>query len=400
MLVIGNFFSSSDKSVSRKSAGHDFLAFYTAGTFVRTGRTAEMYDLDAVRAFQRDLAQREGLELPPAVLGPFWNPPFFAWPFAPLSLLPYHSAWAAWFFINLSALACAIALLIRMLPKDWRTRGLVPLLILTSPPFIQAVGHGQNTCISLLLLAAAVTCWRADKTILAGVVTGLLFYKPQLGAILALALILSTGWKPLAGLALTGAMLLATTLLTLPNTLSDYLTRLPDNIAFMQVDHRYMWDRHVTLKAFWRLLIQGYDIGDLTPLTRTLYIASVAALASFLFVTLFKLRHDRQLRDRLIAATIVAMPLLMPFYFDYDLLLLSTAAVLVAKETVDRRIVLTWCALFIVAAFNSMIAAATHVNISVVLLTALAGLLIKAARRNEMMSVEEMFEPAQLRQAA
>ena len=28
-------------------------------------------------------------------------------------------------------------------------------------------------------------------------------------------------------------------------------------------------------------------------------------------------------RDRLIAATIVATPLLMPFYFDYDLLLLS-----------------------------------------------------------------------------
>src|SRR5688500_16669928 len=138
VLVIGNLFSSSDKSVSRKSAGHDFLAFYTAGTFVRTGRTAEMYELNTVSAFQRDLAARERLELPADVLGPFWNPPFFAWLFVPLSMLPYHTAWAVWFFINLTALAAAIALLIRMLPADWRTRGLVPLLILTAPPFIQA----------------------------------------------------------------------------------------------------------------------------------------------------------------------------------------------------------------------------------------------------------------------
>ena len=51
-LAIGNSFVASDKAVSRKSAGHDFLAFYTAGTFVRTGRSAELYDLAAVKTFE------------------------------------------------------------------------------------------------------------------------------------------------------------------------------------------------------------------------------------------------------------------------------------------------------------------------------------------------------------
>jgi hypothetical protein len=400
VLVIGNFFTPADKSVSRKSAGHDFLAFYTGGTFIRTGRSAQLYDLNAIGAFQRDLAKREGLELPDDVLGPFWNPPFFAWVFAPISALPYHTAWLVWFGINLACLAGAIVLMARMVGGDWRIWGLVPLLIITSPPFIQAVGHGQNTCLSLLLLSGTIALWRSQRGILAGMICGLLFYKPQLGAILAVAMIIQMGFKPLVGLALTGIALLLTTILTLPGTLADYLQRLPDNIAYMQVEHRYLWDRHVTFKALWRLLLQGYEIGDLSPLTRTLYIASVALLASFLLVTIWKLRRDVQSRDRLIAATIVAMPLLMPFYFDYDLLLLSAAAVLTAREAVDLKLVWLWVGLFACCAVNSSIAGRTHVNLTVALLTMLSARLIAGAARGVAMSVEERFQPQTVRQAA
>jgi hypothetical protein len=117
-------------------------------------------------------------------------------------------------------------------------------------------------------------------------------------------------------------------------------------------------------------------------------------------VTIWKLRRDVQSRDRLIAATIVAMPLLMPFYFDYDLLLLSAAAVLVARDAVDMKIVWIWIALFICCAINSSIAGRVHLNVSVLLLTALSARLIASAGREKMMSVEEMFEPTTVRQAA
>src|SRR6185436_2392809 len=100
---------------------------------------------------------------------------------------------------------------------------------------------------------------------------GLLFYKPQLGAIVAAALVLQSGWKPLLGLAITGTVLLAITLLTLPHALTDFLHKLPGNVVYMQVEHRYMWDRHVTLKAFWRLMMQGYAIGPMTTLATALY---------------------------------------------------------------------------------------------------------------------------------
>ena len=55
--------------------GLDFIAFYTAGSFVNDGRQHELYDLRAVAAFQHELAHRNGVELGDAT-GPWWNPPF------------------------------------------------------------------------------------------------------------------------------------------------------------------------------------------------------------------------------------------------------------------------------------------------------------------------------------
>src|SRR6185369_7186578 len=94
--------------------GHDFLAFYTAGSFVSEGRTHDLYDLEKVKIFQHDLARHEQLEIGES-FGPFWNPPFYAWVFAPLARLPYRTALLTWEIINVACLFPAILLLARML---------------------------------------------------------------------------------------------------------------------------------------------------------------------------------------------------------------------------------------------------------------------------------------------
>lgn len=405
-----------EKSVTRQMMGHDFLAFYTAGTFVRQGRLDDLYDLPKVAEFQKSVAQQSGLEIEidfeKQKFGPWWNPPFYAWIFAPLSLLSFNQAVALWTLLNVAALTGAVLMLMKMLappgseldaqgrPIDWKTVGLVPFLVILSMPFIQAISHGQNTFISLCILCAVVTCWRYKRAVLAGGLCALLGYKPQLAAVVACVLVFSLGFRALAGLCFVGSGLVLITQLTLPGTLVDYLKLLPINVHYMQVEHAYLWERHATLKGFWRLLLQGRDAGSMHWITAICYFASVLMMGGLMIRAVWS--HVRQWdvddawsmiteqiwRDRLIAATICTAPLLMPFYFDYDLLLLSIPATLLAAESLCRPVdeskwlVRLWIGLYAWLLVNPGLARTTHINVSVILLSMIAVMMIHRATRN------------------
>ncbi len=102
--------------------------------------------------------------------------------------------------------------------------------------------------------------------------------------------------------------------------------------------------------------------------------------------------REKKNHDRLIAATVATMPLLMPFYFDYDLLLLAVPATLYAVdrmrngETNSRAelwLMRSWSVLFFWLFFNPAVAFHSHVNVTVLLLSAVAGQLIWRAGRND-----------------
>ena len=402
-LLLGNVVLTADRGVGRADLGHDFLAFYTAAEFVRDGRAGELYDLDAVAAAERRTAAANGVDFGHE-FGPWWNPPVYALALSPLARLPYRSALAAWWAIAAAAGVGSAWLLGRVIaPRSGRPEGalcsrsksapsgrplrgrgsdagLAALLLLISMPAIQAAGHGQNTFTSLLLLTAVVALWRAGRATAAGLVGGLLFYKPQLAAVLAVVMVLDLGRPALVGLTITGTALLLTTVVTLPGALGDWLHKLPANVRFMQLDRPYLWDRHVTLKAFWRLLLQGKAAGEPWPITTALTTVSVAVVAAGLLWAAVRSRGDAARRDRLIGATVCASPLLMPFYFDYDLLLLAVPAVLYAIDpNRDRRLTAAWAALYVVLYANAPLAAATHVGPGTVLLAVVAAVSIARA---------------------
>jgi hypothetical protein len=426
-LVIGNRFIPQDRAVPLDMLGRDFLPFYTAGTFAREGNFKALYDLDAVKQYEQAVAKVNGLELGES-FGPWWNPPFYAWAFAPLSKLPFTQALATWWTINFLCLLGSIVLLIDMLPKawkpvnrgahsnwtetarDWRTTGLVLLLILTSMPALQAVSHGQNTCTSLLLVCLTITFWRKQKPLLAGLICGLLFYKPQLACVLAMVLVLSTGWRALVGVAFTGCMLLSVTEYSMPGIINTYLQQLPANIRFMQIENAYLWERHVTLKALFRMLLQGREAGEISLLVRMLTFAGSLLFAGYLLRAILaqRKRFDDPWtgetcsirRDRLIAATICISPLLMPFYFDYDLLLLSVPAVLFAGDILTRAeersssekwLTRTWGLMYLWLFFNPAIAGKINVNITTILLSIVASqMVLRAARKPARLSLEDI----------
>jgi hypothetical protein len=437
-VTVGNFVVADHKAVSKRETGHDFLAFYTAGTLARVGQFDLLYDLEAMREIQMSIARDNGLAIG-SDFAPYWNPPIYAWLFAPLSRLPYDAALTLWRSLNLICLAGALVLLVRMLPalvarppstlrpagdplplrftRDWRSWALLPILLVCSMPFIQALGHAQNTFMSLLLLSLLVTAWRKRMPVCAGVCCGLMFYKPQLAVVVALMLVLSLGLRVCLGLGFVAGMVVLLTGFTMPGTGDTYLARLPMNLQAIQLENTYLWERHVTFKAFWRLLFQGRGPGEISGVVSLLSACCTIVLAATLLGAWWRSRscgiddcwtgETRAVgRDRLIAATIASMPLLMPFYFDYDLLLLSVPAVLLAGEVLSKppgaklthpQKLLTgaWVGLYVWLAVNPQVAAASHLNVTVVLLGMVAGLSIARAANRGVRTAILRIEQAQ-----
>ena len=395
---------------TRLTLGEDFVPVYAAGTLVRQGRSAELYAIEPIARIEHRVVAEADLE-PLPVYGPFFNPPFFAAFYAPLSALPYRSAAVVWLGLNLFFLCAAIVLLVRMLPAGcgWTCWGLVPLLVVLPLPFWQAMCHQQNTFLSLLLLSVVVTFWRSAAvysqlrnldSILAGLSAGLLFYKPHLGLALSAVLVLSLGWRAALGLAIAGIALLLFTVVAMPGSLGEYVHRMPGAVAWMQSTLPYNWGRQITPGGFWRLALQGRAIGPTGVPARMLGVLTNVATGCVLAWVAFRIIRKRRPvdSDSLIIATIVSIPLLMPYFMDYDMLLLAIPATLLGGQWVQsqRRLMRAdsiafwaWVALFLAMYVNPALSWYTRVNIAVPLVAFVWALSIRKC-------LSPQVEPARL----
>jgi hypothetical protein len=403
-----------------QAMGGDFLVAYSAGTLACEGRFAELHDPDAVMSRIRAIAAANGLPTGGGNVGPWLNPPFFLWPFMAMTTLPYKVALCLWWAITVACIAGAALLLGRMLqPTEparrllltmdspatrWPVWALVPVLTLISMPAVQTLTHGQSSAVSLLLLALTVTLWRARRAFWAGAVLGMLFYKPQLGMVVAAVMVLDLGRRAFLGLLTTGALLAGLCAIFMREELALYLRHLPTATALMQSEGVFPWHRHATFTAFWRLLLQGRGAGATAPLVAALGAAMSVAMVVPLLMGLARHRRPALLlprgdlaaiatrRDRVIAATVSSMPLVMPYYMDYDLLLLAVPAVLFARELLHARGVPSrgdawarraWVAAFVWLYPSAGFAATFGVNLNVPLLATVAAMLvIRSARRD------------------
>ena len=146
----------------------------------------------------------------------------------------------------------------------------------------------------------------------------------------------------------------------------------------------------------------------------TLWIICEAALLGALLALVVKTRPFANLaprRDRLIAATIIAMPLLMPFYFDYDLLLISVGIVVYAADcrrdsasgaplnAEDRWLFRTFSVLYLLPIIMYLIVGMEHtlrwrIHPIIPLLAAAAGLLIRRGLRTPAKSSAAEMPPS------
>jgi hypothetical protein len=232
--------------------GEDYSHFYVLGRLVLDGETAYLYDPIAQAAYMRTAIPGA----PSAYFVPVYGPQV-ALLFAPLASLPYLASLALWWAATIVVyFVCCFAVL-RACPMLQRRRADVALALLASPALWQLVVHGQNSVLALGALTGGWLSLRTGRSWAAGLLFGVLFYKPQLGLVAAITLLLTGHWKAVAGMAMSAAAQLSAAWLFLGLPVLDaylrMLAALPE-IASLLEPKPYLLH---TFRAFFAMLPIG-----------------------------------------------------------------------------------------------------------------------------------------------
>lgn len=147
----------------------DFTIFWSAGRFALDGNASAAYDLSAGNGF------------------PY--PPTYLLLVMPLALWSFTAAFLAWTGVTLLAY---LASLYAIVP-----RRLTILFGLAWPPVFWNFLGGQNGFLSAALIGGTLVLMES-RPLVAAVLVGLLTYKPQLGLMLPVVLVLTGQWRVIA----------------------------------------------------------------------------------------------------------------------------------------------------------------------------------------------------------
>jgi alpha-1,2-mannosyltransferase len=335
--------------------GTDFSNVYAAGTYVLDGNAAAPFEPARQYAREQVIFGKDT---------PFYGwhyPPFFLGIAALLALMPYMLALALWQGATLGVYLWAIRGIVGSRDALW------PLLALAFPAVFINLGHGHNGFLTAALIAGALTLLDR-RPFLAGILIGLLAYKPQFGMLIPFVLAASGRWRTFAAAAATVA------LLALGVTLAFGIE---------------VWTAFLASTGFTRTVVleQGgtgwYKIQSVFSLVRmwggpvTLAYAAQAAVTLALAASLAWLWRTHAAFPLKAAALLIGTVLATPYSLDYDLMLLAPAIAFVAIDGMNRGFA-PWqktmlAMLWIVPLVTRSVAEATLIPLAVpVMLLALA----------------------------
>jgi alpha-1,2-mannosyltransferase len=311
-LAIVGWIALSDGMVDRngKPIGTDFSSFYAAGSLALEGKAASAYDMAAHYLREQRLF---GADTP--YYGWLYPPNFFLVA-APLALLPYPFALALWQGLTL---VLYLAVSATILAQARREQAVIAKLWLPVAAAFPAVfinlGHGQNGFLSASVFGAALVAL-PYRPVLAGVLFGLLAYKPQCALVVPFALLAAGQWRTILAAAVTVTALSAASLVLfgtdawwtfLASTETSRKLLLEEgNVGFEKLQ-----------SAFAAVRIGGGGVG-------LAYLVQGAVSAATIGGTAW-VWHSVRDRNMKAALLLAATALASPHILDYDLMLLAPA---------------------------------------------------------------------------
>jgi hypothetical protein len=295
--------------------GTDFLGFWTVSWALLHGKAAAIYVPQALA----------GLE---AQIIPQSNPGYVAWQYppvallivAPLALVPYLWSLALW-------VACGLSAYVSSLQRILSNR-LTPLLGMAFPAVWATITHGQTSLIAVPLLTWALILLPKSPAA-AGLLLGLLAFKPQFGLMVPLALAAGGHWRCLGFAASTAAGLILVSIVLFG--MSSWI-----GFAHGLTLTRAILDQELVPYYKMQSVFAGCRLIGV-PLSVAYGLQSLVAICAAVCVAWVWRGDGRQALKN--AALAAAVPLGSPFFLDYDLMILAPAiawTVAVMQETCVR----------------------------------------------------------------
>ena len=163
------------------SLQNDFAGFWSIGHLVLQDRASEAYLPQLALAAQAAHVPEHEVYLP------WFYPPQVFFLFAPLAALPYLPAFFLWIGASLLGLAASLRALAPNIPAVW--------LLLASPGLFWILRFGQTGVLAAALMGGAIYFLARGRPLPAGVLIGLLTFKPHLGLLLPFVLIAGREWR-------------------------------------------------------------------------------------------------------------------------------------------------------------------------------------------------------------
>ena len=374
-LAIAGWIAVSDGLIDRngKPLGTDFSNVYAAGSLTWQGRPAEAYQPALQHAEEQ--AVFGGREVP--FYGWLYPPFFFSVAFLVASL-PYAWGLAIWLAASLAAYLAAMR---AILPRPETL-----LIAAAFPAVFINIGHGQNGFLTAALLGGALH-WLDRRPWLAGVLIGLLAYKPQFGVLIPVALFAGGRWSTIGAAVATIAALLAVSFVTLGGGVWHAFA---DSMTFTQTvvleQGGIGWEKIQSVFSAMRMWGAGVHLA---------YAVQIA-LALMLAASLAWLWQSNAAFELKASALATASLLATPYVLDYDLVALAVGIVFFVRHGLSRGFhtfeISLLAAAWIVPLLSRGVAGATGIPLGLVVLLAFYVFTLRRALIDRATIVDEIAQ--------
>jgi hypothetical protein len=339
----------------------DFLSYYGGSHFAWSGHPSQMYDFKALGAYEKHVAAPKHLR--DAVL-PYLYPPFVALMFAPLAALTVNAAFLMWVGLSFILLAGALYAVARHARLSRDGSILYWVAGLSFLPAFVGLAQGQTSLLLLALISVAVLGLLNGYPVAAGVALALALVKPPYVLPFLVVLLVCRQWKPLSSFVVAAAALVVAPSIALGFSVnSGYADTMRKASGWRTQLGGWEPKWNHSLEGFFSLLTAA-------PVSTVL---TYAADAGVLALVAWSAWRAADLEVPLALATVVAL-LISPHVLVHDLSLLLLPVGLAASWKSRQA---PWLALilsggYILTLVNLRFVTVTHIQVSVLVMAALA----------------------------